>query len=234
MVHRLWTIVFLAVLLAVPLCLPLPARAQGPAGAYAAAVDAGHGGADPGVRLADGVNEKDVTLAIALSVQKELAAERNIRAVLTRNGDRTMSAQERIATAREAKADVLISIHVNAGFGKEASGFEMYFPGFEARSPAAGGEGEILQGMARNRSLNNSVRLAQAVERNLEAVFPRKGRKLREAPVPVLQGLGFPGIVVEIGFATNPDDSRKLADETVRKAVGRALAGAIRQYFAGP
>ncbi len=145
-----------------------------------------------------------------------------------------MTAAERIAAARAAKADVFVSIHVNAGFGKGATGYEMYFPGFEGRVSAAEGEGAILQGMERNRSLNDSVRLAQTLERNMAAVFPRKGRGLRDAPAPVLQGLGIPGIVVEIGFATNPDDGRKLADRSTQNAIARAFSGGIRQYFSAP
>jgi N-acetylmuramoyl-L-alanine amidase len=231
MMKRLLAVFSLTLLLLMPVFVPTAAHAREAGRAYVAVVDPGHGGADSGVGITDNLSEKDVTLAIARSVQQELAAGKNIRVVLTRNGERTMAAPERIAAARAAKADVFISIHVNAGFGKEAAGYELYFPGFEGRDAAAGREGEVLQGMARNRVLNDSVRLAQAIERNMELVFPRKGRKLREAPVPVLQGLGLPGIVVEIGFATNLDESRKLADENTQTAVAQALARGMRQYF---
>jgi N-acetylmuramoyl-L-alanine amidase len=232
MIKRLSAVFSLILLLLVPAIFPQPATAQGTGQAYVAVVDPGHGGADPGVRITDKLSEKDVTLTIARSVQRELAASKNMRVLLTRNSDRTMTVPERIAVVHAAKADVFVSIHVNAGFGKEAAGYELYFPGFEGHG--AGGEGEILQGLARNRSLNDSVRLAQAIERNVETVFPRKGRKLREAPIPILQALGLPGIVIEIGFATNPGESRKLANEDTQRAVAEALARGLRQYFSIP
>ena len=210
-----------------------PLSAEAPVGRRLVVIDAGHGGADPGVRISETVNEKEVTLALALALQRELTRAGNVQPRLTRRTDRSMTAAERIRVVQEAKPDLFVSIHVNAGFGKGSTGYELYFPGFGGSATASGGEEGILQDMARNRYLNSSVRLAQALQRNLEGVFPRKGRGLRDAQVPVLQGLTLPAVVVEIGFATNPDDGKKLADENVRKAAAQAMGRGIQQYFAG-
>jgi N-acetylmuramoyl-L-alanine amidase len=210
-----------------------PLWAQVPTGRRLVVIDPGHGGADPGVRISEAVSEKDVTLAIALSLQRELGRAGNTQVRLTRSADRLTTTEERIRAVKEAKPDLFLSIHVNAGFGKGSTGYELYFPGFNGGAPERSGTGDILQGMARNLFLNNSVRLAQILQRNMEGVFPRKGRGLRDAPVPVLQGLALPGVVVEIGFATNPEDKKKLTDENVRKAVAQALSRGIQQYFSG-
>jgi N-acetylmuramoyl-L-alanine amidase len=85
--------------------------------------------------------------------------------------------------------------------------------------------------MARNTALNDSVRLAQRIQFALEKVFPRKGRGLRDAPSPLLDGLIIPGLVVEIGFATDPDDRKRLTDEQTQRAVARALVTGLRDYF---
>lgn len=211
----------------------LPVSAQAPVGRRLAVIDPGHGGADPGVKISDTISEKDVTLAIAVALERELAKTGDIQVRLTRSDDRLMTTAERVKAVQEWKPDLFVSIHVNAGFGKGSTGYELYFPGFSGNAPASEGEGGILQGMTRNQYLNSSVRLAQAIQRNLEGVFPRKGRGLRDAPIPILRGLALPAVVVEVGFATNPDDGRKLADENVQKAVAQALGRGIRQYFSG-
>lgn len=214
--------------------LSFPVLGQAPVGRRLVIIDPGHGGSDPGVKISDKVSEKDVTLAIALALQQELTKTGSIQVRMTRNADQLMTMEARIRTVREAKPDLFVSIHVNAGFGKTSTGYELYFPGFNGNAPTASeGEGGILQGMARNQYLNSSVRLAQAVEKNLEGVFPRKSRGLREAPVPVLRNIALPAVVIEVGFATNPGDSKKLTDEDVRKAVAQAISKGIQQYLSG-
>jgi N-acetylmuramoyl-L-alanine amidase len=125
----------------------------------------------------------------------------------------------------------VISLHVNAGFGKKASGFEVYFPGFRQNAPEKGDSSPVLKDMVKNRSLNDSVRLAQQIQASLETVFPRKGRGLRDAPDPLLDGLTIPGLIVEVGFATNPEDRQKLTGEETQRAVARALVKGLRDYF---
>ncbi len=85
--------------------------------------------------------------------------------------------------------------------------------------------------MAKNTYLNESVRLARAIEKNLSTVFPKASRGLREAPVPLLEGLTVPAVIVEIGFATHPEDRKKLLDDGTRQAVAAALAKSIREVL---
>ena len=85
--------------------------------------------------------------------------------------------------------------------------------------------------MAKNKHLNDSVRLAQQIQAGLDKVFPRKGRGLRDAPSPLLDGLNVPGLVVELGFATNPEERKRLVEEETQLAVARALLKGLQGYF---
>jgi N-acetylmuramoyl-L-alanine amidase len=191
-------------------------------------IDAAHGGSDQGVKLSDGIKEKDVTLAVARQIEKELARWGNIQVQLTRTSDKSMSLEERAKFIRTAKADMLISLHVNAGFDKKSTGYEIYFPGFKTPSGGKNESKAILKDMAKNRYLNDSVKLAHAIGRHLAGVFPRMDRGLREAPVPILDGLTIPAVVVEIGFATRVEDRDKLMNDSTQQAVARAISKGIK------
>jgi N-acetylmuramoyl-L-alanine amidase len=193
-------------------------------------LDAAHGGEDSGV-VSDKIREKDLTMNIALMVRLEAQKIPGLQVRMTRSADRGMTISERVKAARAEKTDCVLSLHVNAGFGKQASGYEIYFPGFSQTVPGGKDALPIIKDMARNRSLNDSVRLAQSIQSGLEAVFPRKGRGLRDAPSPLLEDLSIPGLVVEIGFATQTDDRKKLTDAETQRAVARALVKGIHDYF---
>jgi len=198
---------------------------------YTVLVDPAHGGNDTGV-VSDKIREKDLTLNMALMVREEAQKTPNLQVQLTRTADRGVTVADRIKMAAGMKPDCLISLHVNAGFGKKAAGYEVYFPGFrQAAAAGAGSPAPILKDMEQNRSLNDSVRLAQRIQNALESVFPRKGRGLRDAPCPLLEGVTAPGIVVEVGFATHPEDRKALGEERTQRAVARALVRALREYF---
>jgi N-acetylmuramoyl-L-alanine amidase len=198
--------------------------------AYLILLDPAHGGEDPGV-VSDKLREKDLTMNMALLVRQEAQKMPGLQVQLTRSADRRMTIAERVKAAGTMKADCLVSLHVNAGFGKKATGYEIYFPGFRQAASEGGDSSPILKDMARNKSLNNSVRLAQQIQSGLETVFPRKGRGLRDAPSPLLDGLTIPGLVVEIGFATHPDDRKKLTEPETQRAVARALVKGLQDYF---
>lgn len=173
-------------------------------------IDPAHGGQDSGVKLTDKTSEEEITLAIALAVQRELVFENNIEVILTRNSDTNLTLEERKANILKIKPDLFLSLHINAGFGKEADGFELYYPGFkeldENKKTAKNNPKN-----KRNKYLNDSVRLANLIQKNMDALFPRKGRGLREADVPIMEGMTIPALVVEIGFATNPEEKEKTA-----------------------
>jgi len=193
-------------------------------------VDPAHGGEDTGV-VSDKLREKDLTMNLALLIRQEARKTADLQVQLTRNADRKMTIAERINAVGTVKPDCLISLHVNAGFGKKATGYEVYFPGFRQTVAGDGDSAAILKDMAKNKHLNDSVRLAQQIQSSLEKVFSRKGRGLRDAPSPLLDGLNVPGLVVEIGFATNPEDRKRLNEEETQRAVAQALVRGLQAYF---
>jgi N-acetylmuramoyl-L-alanine amidase len=195
-------------------------------------IDAAHGGADGGVIVTDKARERQVTLALSQLLQKELAKDPDIQVRMTRTADKAISIDERRKIANAAPAGALfISLHVNAGFGKNATGYEIYFPGFKSAPEDKGGSKAILKDMVKNRSLNDSVRFAQILQRNMETVFPRKGRGLRDAPMPILNDLTLAAVVLETGFATNVDDRKKVMDEKTQQAIVEALSKSIKEFF---
>ncbi|HPC86341.1 MAG TPA: N-acetylmuramoyl-L-alanine amidase [Smithellaceae bacterium] len=192
-------------------------------------IDAAHGGDDAGVLGVDGAAEKDVTLAIALALQKELAKGGNVEALLTRNTDQTLSPAERKKIILKANPALVLSLHANGGFGKTAAGFELYYPGFSkdgfTNKKAAGA------GSPDKRYLNDTVKLARLVQKNLESLFPRQGRGLREAGIPLAEGLAVPVLVAEIGFITNPDGKKKLTSAKTQAEIAGALAKSFKGFF---
>ncbi len=198
---------------------------------YMVLIDPAHGGEDSGV-VSDQIREKDLTMNIALFIQQEAKKGEGLQVQLTRSADRTMTVAERIKAAGASKPDCVISLHINGGFGKKATGYEVYFPGFRQDLSPGGEAAPILKDMAKNKSLNDSVRLAQQIQASIETVFPRKGRGLRDAPSPLLDGLTMPGLIVELGFATNPEERKRLTGEETQRAIARALVKGLRNYFA--
>ncbi len=197
---------------------------------YAVVIDPAHGGDDPGVKITDKIGEKDVTLAIALALQKELNRESNFEIVLTRDSDKSVNIGDRRKNISRIKPDIFLSLHINSGFGKHANGFELYYPGFKEfgdRQKQNKGESKGTG----NKYLNDSVRLAQIIQKNMDTLFPRKGRGLREADLPILEGMTIPAAVVEIGFASNPAEKKKLLSANSQAEIAKTLARSINQLF---
>jgi N-acetylmuramoyl-L-alanine amidase len=225
--HRKFWILPAAVILC---CLFAMTAAAAQANRHTVLIDPAHGGEDTGV-VSDKIREKDLTMNLALLIRQEARKTADLQVQLTRNADRKMTIAERINAVDTVKPDCLISLHVNAGFGKKATGYEVYFPGFRQTVAGGGDSTAILKDMAKNKHLNDSVRLAQQIQSSLEKVFPRKGRGLRDAPSPLLDGLNIPGLIVEIGFATNPEDRKSLNEEETQRAVAEALVRGLQAYF---
>ena len=228
---NLWPERIILALLMLMICLLPNAVAQTLHGKHLVVIDPAHGGADFGVKLTDKEYEKNITLAVSLLLKKELDKAGNVQVQLTRSSDKDVSLSERKKIIMASRSAVLVSVHVNAGFGKTSTGYELYFPGFKAAPAEQSDSKEILKDMARNKYLNESVRLAQLIQKNMSSVFPRKSRGLREASIPVIEGLSIPAVIVEIGFATNADDRKKLMDVNTQNAVAHALCQSIKDYF---
>ncbi|OPY09437.1 MAG: N-acetylmuramoyl-L-alanine amidase AmiB precursor [Syntrophus sp. PtaB.Bin001] len=223
------TLQLILLLLIFPL---LPITVSPAYGTILVMIDPAHDGLDKGVRFSDQLHEKDITLAIAHMVQKELASAPNVRVQLTRDPDKPVSIGERTRIVRNAAPDIFVSLHVNAGFEKKASGFEIYFPGFKRQNKSEKEDLSIIvKDMERNKYLNDSVRFAYSLQKNLEQVFPRRGRGLREASVPILEEITKPAVVIELGFVTNSEDKKQLADKNIQLSIAKAISKSIRDLF---
>ena len=193
-------------------------------------IDPAHGGKDTGVKIKDKVYEKDITLAIALALQKELVKERNTQVILTRDSDIELSPEERKKILEKIKPGFFLSLHINSGFGKNASGFELYYPGFKGDMEAKKKDKDSAS-QARNKHLNEAVRMAHFIQRNLDTLFPRKGRGIREADLPIMDGLLIPALVVEMSFASNTEDKKKLLSPKAQVEIAKALSKGIKSFF---
>ncbi len=227
--------IVLSLVLILGVCLlPPSAAAKDREGRYVVLIDPAHGGRDDGVRLSTGLFEKDVTLTIARLIQKDFEGSKTIRIRLSRMGDTDVPRSDRVREAIKSEADLFLSIHVNAGFDRESSGFEVYFQGFRTSASAKGDKSasqEIVKDMVRTKRLNESVRFAKILQAKMDKVFPRMDRGLREGPVLVLQGLNIPAIALEVGFATNAKDRKKLTDEGMQRFVSHAMSESIKEFF---
>lgn len=207
--------------------LPSPCEAA----KFTVVIDAGHGGNDKGVQLSRSVNEKDVTLAVAKSVERILSQNEAIAVVLTRRDDKTLSLDARKDAIRSAEADLLVSLHVNAAFGTKASGYEIYVPASKAPSQKETDPGTVIDELLEITFLNNSIRFSNIADRELGRVFPREGRGLRPAPVAILNNISMAGVLIELGFATNLKSRDGLLERHIQEDAAKMIAESIRLYF---
>lgn len=223
--------IFLALLI-LPAALAT-AYEKGSQGKPVVVIDPGHGGADTGVILTKDLQEKGLTLAIGKQVQEYLGSKGKIEVVMTRDADRDVGMEERVRLAVKGRADLFVGLHVNAGFARDSSGFEVYFPGFKTPTKTSDDSGEIVKDMISTRSLNESVRFSQLLRKQMEAVFPRRDRGLRTSPVRILTHLAVPAVALEMGFATNERDRKDLMDAKRQGEIAQAVGKSIEEYFFG-
>lgn len=211
-------------------------------------IDPGHGGRDPGFRSAS-LSEAEVTLDIALRLEKLLQREPGIEVVLTRRTDAFVSLGERTAMANKVNADLFLSIHANASRNIAARGVETYFLSFasspEAEAVAArenaGSEQamhnlpEIVRAITLNNKLDESRDFAGMVQESLVSRLARvdggvRSRGIKKAPFMVLIGAGMPSVLAEVSFLTNKDDGRLLKTSNYRQRIAEGLEQALLRY----
>ena len=216
-------------------------------------IDAGHGGRDPGAHGAD-TRESAVTLAAALDLKRELERTGRYRVRLTRESDAYVALYRRVAIARQAEADLFISLHADAGADPATRGASVYtlseqgagravreftrgdnwhrslnLPG---RDPSVD---RILLDMTQRATQNRSAQLARTLLGELEgADHPMLRRSHRDAGLAVLLAPDVPAVLLEMGFITNPEDERLLNDSRARRRLMRAVAEGIDRYFRDP
>ena len=182
--------------------------------------------------VSDKLREKDLTLNLALLIRQEAQKAGNLQVQLVRargqgHDDRGEDqGDQRSETGLRAQPSCQCRFRE-----KSRPVMRSTFPVCGRTASGGGDSAAIIKDMANNRHLNDSVQLAQQIQAALETVFPRKGRGLRDAPSPLLDGLNIPGLVVEVGFATQPEDRKKLTDAETQKAIARALVKGLRDYF---
>jgi N-acetylmuramoyl-L-alanine amidase len=213
-------------------------------------IDPGHGGHDPGAR-ANGVNEADVVLDVALRVEALLKAQPGIDVVLTRRTNTFIPLEERTAIANRESADMFLSIHVNASPRSATRGIETYLLDFAsnpdaealaARENATSAQSmrvlpDIVKAITLNNKVDESRELARMVQTSLVGrITPlSKGVKdfgVKRAPFVVLIGAQMPSVLAEISFLTNRTDASLLKQASHRQRIAQALADAVVKYRA--
>jgi N-acetylmuramoyl-L-alanine amidase len=220
------------------------------------AVDAGHGGEDPGAVGPRKLREKDVTLAVAKRLAKIINAKPGMKAVLIRKGDYFVSLRKRIYLARRAHADMMISIHADAVRERSVKGASVYtlsergatqdraaraLATKENAADEVGGVGldevydsqvnKILSDMFRRDSLNSSQILAEEMLRKLKGAGPIKYRVPKRARFFVLKAMEIPSVLVELDYISNPARERKLKSRKHQQKLATALFDASIRFF---
>ncbi len=206
-------------------------------------VDPGHGGKDAGARGPGGVQEKDLALTLARELREEARTMGGFQILLTREEDEMFSWARRQAAS--VHASLWLSIHLNADFDGRARGPRVFYwngegngpPKENARGSAPGAPsdvGAILQDMTRTKLGNESVLLAEHLQRGLEAAWGVGSRSSKPGPFLGLQELEIPAVVVEVGFITNQADQRGLTDPNRRKQLAKAILRGVRSFFQDP
>ncbi len=221
------------------------------------AIDAGHGGEDPGAIGHRGAREKDVVLAIAKEVEALFKKAKGFTPVLIRTGDYYISLRGRTQLAREKGADVFISIHADAFTRPSASGSSVFtlsekgassetarwLADKENSADMIGGEdgfsldsrdddvARLLLNLSATDTQIRSDKIGMGVLRELGRVNRLHKRKVEQATFAVLKNLGFPSILVETGFITNPDEATRLTTKTHQRRLANAIFVGVREFF---
>lgn len=221
------------------------------------AVDAGHGGEDPGALGPNRLKEKDVTLAISRELVAAINAEPGFEARLVRTGDYFIPLKRRRDIARQMQADLFVSIHADAftkASARGASVFALSTHGAtsetarflaqrENESDLIGGVGginllekdEVLAGvlvdLSMTSTLNDSLRVGQSVLNSMGTIATLHKKKVEQAGFMVLKSPDVPSILVETGFISNPEEARKLGTPAYRKQMAESVFRGVRQHF---
>jgi N-acetylmuramoyl-L-alanine amidase len=219
------------------------------------AIDAGHGGEDPGAHGGAGTHEKDVTLAIARKVKELIDDTPNMRAVLIRDGDYFIPLGGRVVKARQANADLFVSIHADAFIKPSARGSSVFaLSEHGATSTAARwlakkeNEADLIGGvnldvkdpylartlldLSQTATISDSMKLAKYVLGELGSINELHRGQVEQAGFAVLKSPDIPSILVETAFISNPDEERRLNDTQYQEKMARAVLGGITRYFA--
>ena len=219
------------------------------------AIDAGHGGEDPGARGKRGTREKDVTLAIARRLKVLVDKEPTMRGVLVRDGDYFVPLANRVQKSRRVNADLLVSIHADAWVMPNARGSSVFalsergatstaarmLAQRENQSDLIGGVNlatrdpvlaRTLLDLSLTATINDSLKLGKAVLTELGDVNSLHKASVEQAGFAVLKAPDVPSILVETAFISNPEEEKRLKDAAYQDRIAGAILGGIKRYLA--
>jgi N-acetylmuramoyl-L-alanine amidase len=183
----------------------------------AVAIDPGHGGEDPGSIAADGFKEKQVTLAVANRLEKQIKMHLGIPVTLSRDGDYTLHRSARLKALAGAEADVLLVLHAQASFDQDCHGVMLFIrPWDEGTEGTATGDGD-------------SLRLARHLQSSLRRGGLAVGEIMRAPLLPLGRG-DLPTVLVELGYLSNPADQARLAAAPGQQELALALFEGLKSY----
>lgn len=218
------------------------------------AIDAGHGGQDPGAIGPTGKREKDVTLAIARELARQVNATPGLKAVLTRDSDMFLPLTRRTQIARQAKADIFISIHADAAENRNARGSSVYVLSLRGASSQrarwladkenaadliGGGAARkpdntlasVLLDLTQSGQMMASEDAAKHVLDGLKAIGFNHKPNIERANFAVLRTSDMPAMLVETAFISNAEEEKRLVDPAYQRALARAVLQGIDTYF---
>lgn len=218
------------------------------------AVDAGHGGQDPGATGPNGTHEKDVVLPIARLLAARINSEPGMRAVLTRNRDEFLVLRDRIRRARMAKADMFISVHADSIANRDVSGASVYVLSERGASNEAarwlaerenaadlmGGVSlddkdntlaSVLLDLSQSANISASMTAAQRVLAALDGVGQVRKSQVQQAGFVVLKSPDIPSMLIETAYISNPGEERRLRSPRQQASLADAIFAGVRTYF---
>jgi N-acetylmuramoyl-L-alanine amidase len=218
------------------------------------AIDAGHGGQDPGAKGPGGTREKMVTLAIARELARQVNATPGLKAYLTRDTDVFIPLVQRYQKARAAKADLFVSIHADSFTSPDASGSSVFVLSQRGASSQAarwlanqenaadlvGGVklqdkddtlASVLLDLSQSATLKASEDMASQVLGGLKRLGPTHKGEVERANFVVLRSPDVPSMLVETAFISNPDEERRLNDPAHQAQLARAILDGVTSYF---
>lgn len=218
------------------------------------AIDAGHGGEDPGAIGPRGTQEKDVVLAIAEKLARLVEQESGMRPLMIRGGDYYIGLRDRIKKARQYKADLFISIHADAYIHPRARGASVYILSEKGASSAAArylakkeNESDLVGGvnlsdksdllarvlldLSQTSTREASLRVADKILTQLQEVGQVHKQNVQHAGFVVLKSPDVPSVLVETAFISNPHEEKKLRSKAQQLRLAKAIMAGIRRYF---
>jgi N-acetylmuramoyl-L-alanine amidase len=240
-----------------PVPAPIAKRAASTSGRgrdVVIAIDAGHGGQDPGASGRNGVREKDVVLAIARRLAAEVDAEPGMRAVLTRKGDYYVSHRKRMQMAHDSSADFFISIHADSYRDSSAKGATVYVLSDKGATDEAalrlaqrenaadliGGVSladkdqmlaHVLLDLSQSAALSASTAAGQKLITRMSTVGAMRRMQVQRAPFLVLKSPDMPSLLVETAYISNPREEAGLRSAEHQAELAKALRAGIVDYF---